>query len=106
MPDYYRRADVWPLKPQGKLLVFTMIESVAEVHKLNGILKNVAGIGWVLMSEGDLSQALRQRNYKHPEVRDAMKYIVETCKNHGVLAGHPHVTSGNVEELMAEATAF
>ena len=107
MPEYYRRADVWPLNPQGELLVVTMIESVAGVHNLDAILKNVAGIGCVLIGEGDLSQALGQpRNYEHPEVRDAMKHIVETCRKYGVPVGHPHVTSGNVEKLITEGYRF
>ena len=39
MPEYYRKADVWPLNPEGELLVFTMIESVAGVHNIDDILR-------------------------------------------------------------------
>ncbi len=107
MPEYYRKADVWPLNPEGELLVFTMIESVPGVHNIDDILKNVPGIGCVLIGEGDLSQALGQpRNYEHPEVKDAMKHVVETCKKHGVPVGHPHVTSSNVERILAEGYRF
>ena len=90
MPEYYRKADVWPLNPEGELLVFTMIESVPGVHNIDDILKNVPGIGCVLIGEGDLSQALGQpRQYEHPEVRDAMKHIVETARNMGCQLGIP-----------------
>ncbi len=107
MPEYYKRADVWPLNPQGEILVFIMIESINGVHNIDDILKNVPGIGCVLIGEGDLSQALGQpRNYEHPEVKSAMKHVVDTCKNHGVTVGHPHVTTKNVESLMSEGYRF
>jgi 4-hydroxy-2-oxoheptanedioate aldolase len=107
MPEYYRKADVWPLNPEGELLVFTMIESVPGVNNIDDILKNVPGIGCVLIGEGDLSQALGQpRNYEHPEVKNAMKHVVETCKKYGVPVGHPHVTSSNVEKVLAEGYRF
>jgi 4-hydroxy-2-oxoheptanedioate aldolase len=107
MPEYYRKADVWPLNPEGELLVITMIESVLGVQNLDEILKNVEGIGCCLIGEGDLSQALgHPRQYEHPEVRDAMKYVVETCKKHGVPVGHPHVTSSNVEKVVADGYRF
>ena len=35
-----------------------------------------------------------------------MKYIVETCEKHGVPVGHPHVTSGNVEKILADGYRF
>jgi 4-hydroxy-2-oxoheptanedioate aldolase len=107
MAEYYKKADVWPLNPQGELVVFTMIESVNGVHNVDEILKNVPGIGCVLIGEGDLSQALGQpRNYEHPEVKDAMTHVVETCKKYGIPVGHPHVTAANVERLIAEGYRF
>ena len=107
MAEYYKKADVWPLNPQGELIVFTMIESVPGVHNIDEILKSVPGIGCVLIGEGDLSQALGQpRNYEHPEVRDAMNHVVETCKKYGVPVGHPHVTSSNVEKVLNTGYRF
>ena len=107
LPEYYRKADVWPLNPDGEILVITMIESVQGVQNVDDILRSVPGIGCVLIGEGDLSQALgHPRQYDHPEVRDAMKHIVETCKKYGVPVGHPHVTSMNVEKVVAEGYRF
>jgi 4-hydroxy-2-oxoheptanedioate aldolase len=105
--EYYCRADVWPLNRQGEIVVFIMIESVRGVSNLDDILKNVAGIGCVLIGEGDLSQELGYpRQYDHPIVKDAMSHVVGTCKKYGVPAGHPHVTSGNVERVLAEGYRF
>jgi 4-hydroxy-2-oxoheptanedioate aldolase len=101
--EYYARADVWPLNPKGELLVILMIESVAGVANLDEILGKVPGIGAVLIGEGDLSQELGfPRQYEHPTVAGAMGQIVATCKKHNVPVGHPHVTSKNVESVLAQ----
>ncbi|GFE79427.1 hpch/hpai aldolase [Steroidobacter agaridevorans] len=105
--QYYSRADVWPLNPQGEVLVFLMIEDVAGVQNLDDILRNVPGIGCVLIGEGDLSQELGvPRQYEHPIVKEAMGQIVATCKKHGMRVGHPHVTSKNVESVVAQGYSF
>jgi 4-hydroxy-2-oxoheptanedioate aldolase len=105
--EYYARADVWPLNPRGEVLVFLMIEDVQGIENLNDILRNVPGIGCVLIGEGDLSQELGvPRQYEHPTVKEAMAKIVDTCKRHGVRVGHPHVTSHNVEQVLNEGYTF
>lgn len=105
--QYYSRADVWPLNPQGEVLVFLMIEDVAGVQNLDDILRNVPGIGCVLIGEGDLSQELGvPRQYEHPIVKEAMDQILATCKQHGMRVGHPHVTGKNVESVMAQGYSF
>jgi 4-hydroxy-2-oxoheptanedioate aldolase len=105
--EYYQKADVWPLAPQGEILVILMIEDVAGMENLDDMLANVPGIGACLIGEGDLSQELGYpRQYEHPEVLGAMKKIVETCKKHNVAVGHPHVGMGNVERVLEEGYTF
>ena len=105
--EYYAKADVWPLNPQGEVLAFLMIEDVLGIENLDDILKNVPGIGCVLIGEGDLSQELCvPRQYDHPIVKDAMARIVDTCKQNKVRVGHPHVTSQNVERVLAQGYTF
>ena len=105
--DYYARADVWPLVPQGELLVGLMCESTQAIVNLDDILANVPGVGFVLIGEGDLSQELGYaRQYEHPVVVDAMRAIVETCHKHKVPVGNPHTTAKNVERLIAEGYKF
>jgi 4-hydroxy-2-oxoheptanedioate aldolase len=105
--DYYYRADVWPLDPQGEILVVLMIEDVKGVDNLDDILSTVDGIGVVLIGEGDLSQNLgHPRDYDHPIVRDAMSTVVATCKKHGVRVGHPHVGMKNIERVIDEGFSF
>src|SRR5246127_971428 len=105
--EYYRKADVWPLNPEGEILVVLMIEDTPGIAKLRDILKNVPGIGLVLIGEGDLSQELGvPRQYDHPSVVEAMAQIVATCKEGGVPVGHPHVDSNNVERILKEGYRF
>lgn len=105
--DYYRKADVWPLAPDGEIFVILMIEDTAGIESLADMLDDVPGIGAVLIGEGDLSQELGfPRQYDHPEVRDAMARIVDTCKSRNVVVGHPHVDAGNVERVLDEGYRF
>ena len=60
---------MWPLAPQGEILVVIMCEDVAGIDNLPRILKEVPGIGVVLSGEGDLSQNLGYpRQPDHPAV--------------------------------------
>ena len=103
MADYYKKADVWPLAPEGEILVGLMCESTEAIENLDDILANVPGIGFILIGEGDLSQQLGYaRQYDHPEVVDAMRQIVETCKKHNVIVGNPHVSAKNHKRLIEE----
>ena len=105
--EYYARADVWPLAPQGEILVGLMIESTKAIENLDDILANVPGVGFVLIGEGDLSQELGlARQYDHPEVLAAMGQIVATCHKHQVKVGNPHVTGSNYERLLQEGYGF
>ncbi|MDH3240633.1 MAG: aldolase/citrate lyase family protein [Alphaproteobacteria bacterium] len=105
--EYYQKADVWPLAPEGEILVILMIEDTAGIAALPDILKNVPGVGAVLIGEGDLSQELGYpRQYEHPVVLEAMAEIVNTCKENNVAVGHPHVSAGNVERILNEGYTF
>ena len=101
--EYYTRADVWPLNPKGEILVVIMCEEVRAIKNLPKMLKEVPGIGVVLIGEGDLSQDLGfPRQYEHPVVASAIDEILGICKEHNVVCGHPHVDSKNVETLLAK----
>jgi 4-hydroxy-2-oxoheptanedioate aldolase len=100
-PEYYARADVWPLAPDGEILVVIMCEEARAIGNLRQILREVPGIGVVLIGEGDLSQDLGfPRQYEHPTVAAAIAEILSICKEAGVPCGHPHVDTRNVERLV------
>lgn len=101
--EYYRRADVWPLAPDGELLVVVMCEEARAIGNLRQILREVPGIGVVLIGEGDLSQDLGYpRQYDHPTVAAAIAEVLAICTEAGVPCGHPHVNAGNVERLLEQ----
>jgi 4-hydroxy-2-oxoheptanedioate aldolase len=105
--DYYKKADVWPLNPQGEIFVIIQIEDTSGVENLDDMLKNVPGIGAVLIGEGDLGQELGYpRQYEHPELLKYMRKVVDTCKKHNVVVGHPHVEVGNAQRIIDEGYRF
>jgi 4-hydroxy-2-oxoheptanedioate aldolase len=105
--EYYQKADVWPLNPQGEIFCILQIEDTKGVENLDAMLKNVPGIGAILIGEGDLGQELGYpRQYEHPVLLDAMAKIVATCKKHNVVVGHPHVEAGNAERIIKEGYRF
>ncbi|MGZ8203093.1 MAG: HpcH/HpaI aldolase family protein [Burkholderiales bacterium] len=102
-PEYYDRADVWPLDPQGEILIAIMCEDVEGMKNLPRILEEVPGIGAVIIGEGDLSQNLGfPRQYSHPTVAGAINEILQICKAHNVACGHPHVEKDNVETVIKQ----
>lgn len=105
--DYYKKADVWPLNPEGEILVIIMCEEVKSIHNLDDMLKQVPGIGVVLIGEGDLSQDLGfPRQYDHPVVVDAMAEIRKICAANNVICGHPHAEMSNIDMLVEHGYKF
>ena len=105
--EYYTRADVWPLAPQGEILAVIQCEDTRAIDNLPKILKEVPGIGVVLIGEGDLSQELgHPRQYDHPVVADAINTILKICKEHNVPCGHPHPDGKNIERLVSSGYRF
>jgi 4-hydroxy-2-oxoheptanedioate aldolase len=105
--EYYKKADVWPLSPEGEILVGLMIEDTVAIQNLDDILTNVPGIGLILIGEGDLSQELGvPRQYEHPTVVEHMARIREVCAKHDVTVGHPHVDTRNLDRVLSEGYRF
>lgn len=105
--DYYRKADVWPLAPDGEILVVLMIEDIAAIENLEEIVKRVPGIGVLLIGEGDLSQELGcPRQYDDPELLRLMDHVLEVGKAFDIPVGHPHVSAHNVERVIEQGYRF
>ncbi len=105
--DYYAKADVWPLDPDGEILVAIMIESQLAIQNLPDILDQVPGIGLVIVGEGDMSQELGvPRQFDHPTMIESKCRVLEICAARGVPVGHPHVTAANVEQVLADGYRF
>src|SRR5207248_3597897 len=104
---YSSRATMWPLNPKGEIYVILIMEDTRGIKNLAQILKQVPGIGAILIGEGDLSQELGYpRQYEHKVVLEWMARVVKTCREHKVPVGHPHVDSNNVDGVLAEGYTF
>ena len=105
--DYYAKADVWPYDPAGEILAILQIEDTTGIKNLPDMLKNVPGIGVILIGEGDLGQELGYpRQYDHPALLEAIAEVVAICKEHDVIVGHPHANAGNMEALIGQGFRF
>ena len=105
--DYYKKADVWPLVPDGEILVILMIEDTVAIQNLEEICKRVQGIGVLLIGEGDLTQELGcPREYDNPELLKLMDHVLEVGKAYNIPVGNPHVTEQNVERIVKEGYRF
>ncbi|MBT2225277.1 HpcH/HpaI aldolase/citrate lyase family protein [Nonomuraea sp. NEAU-A123] len=105
--EYYARADVWPLDPDGEILVAIMIEDQLGIENLPDILDQVPGIGLVIIGEGDMSQELGvPRQYEHPRVLECKRRILDICTERGVAVGHPHVTADNLKQVLDDGYRF
>ena len=99
--EYRKRADVWPLAPDGEILVIIMVEEKRAIQNLPAMLEQVPGIGVVLIGEGDLSQDLGYpRQYEHPTVVSAMDEVLAICKAHNIPCGHPHASTQNLDYVL------
>jgi 4-hydroxy-2-oxoheptanedioate aldolase len=94
--EYERRADVWPLNPDGDLLAVIMIESVEGLENLDQIA-GVPGVGALFLGAGsDLSRSMGLPAGS-PEVEGAFQRVLTACKAHTVACG---ITAGNTNDVV------
>ena len=81
--EYDRRADLWPLNPDGDLLAMLMIESVEGLQNLDQIA-SVPGVGALFLGAGgDLSRSMGVRP-GDPEVEAGFQQVLKACKAHKI----------------------
>ncbi len=96
--EYYDAADLWPLDPNGNMLLMGIIEEPEGVKNLGDILRQVKGIGAIWAGPGDMSIAMGLRgNAGHPEVQASLLRILETCQEFSV----PCATGANTPQEVA-----
>jgi 4-hydroxy-2-oxoheptanedioate aldolase len=88
-PEYQRRADLWPLNPNGDLLSIFLIETPEGVKNIDAIA-SVPGVGVInAAAAGDLSNAMGiagQANTS-PEVEAHRQTILKACISHNIVCG-------------------
>ena len=94
--EYYDAADLWPLDPDGNMLLVGIIEDPVGVKNVRDILREVKGIGAIWAGPGDMSVAMGHKgNAAHPDVQANLLTILEACKEFGV----PCATGCTPEEV-------
>ena len=94
--EYYDAADLWPLDPDGNMLLIGLIEDPVGVKNVRDILREVKGIGALWAGPGDMSVAMGYKgNAGHPDVQAILLTILDACKEFGV----PCATGCTAEEV-------
>ena len=99
--EYIRRADVWPLNPDGDIFVTAIIENVEGLNNIDEILK-VPGLGAIFFGPYDFSfSAGKFGDITDRVVVKAQEKVKKACDK----AGIPlivYTNPGNIGELLAE----
>ena len=99
--EYERRADVWPLNPDGDLLAIMMIET-AEGLKNADAIAAVPGVGAIFVGAGgDLHQYLGVES-NSPEVEQAFQTILKACQAHNVACGITALNPNDIARRLAQ----
>merc|ERR1740130_41938 len=79
VPDYTASADVWPLNPEGEILVVAQIESMEGVRNIDKILE-VRGLGAVMIGPGDLRMKMGKSSDQDPDVKAVFAEIIKKTR--------------------------
>ena len=104
--EYKRKADLWPLNPDGELLNWTIVESKAGLAHVREIAA-VKGIGVLWPGAGTLRGVLSTTNAAGERVLDqagwenAIQTVLSACKEFHVPCGFP-ATPNDIELRMKQ----
>jgi 4-hydroxy-2-oxoheptanedioate aldolase len=105
--EYQRRADLWPLNPNGDLLANVMIETREAVKNIDEIA-SVPGVGVIeAAAGGDLSADLGIANQGNsPEVEALRQTILKSCLAHNVVCGILANGKAQIDQRLKEGWRF
>lgn len=101
--DYTQRADVWPLDPNGDLMVVIQIETAEAVAKADEILA-VPGISAVFVGPADLAMSLGVTN-TDAELEAAIQRVLRVAKARKIPIGIT-TSAQNVAERVKQGFNF
>ena len=94
--EYMKRADVWPLNPQGELLMIAQIESQKGIDHLDEII-DTPGVGAILIGPYHLSESLGEKAYNTPRNEAAVQGILKKCLARKMPCAYPIVATNQAE---------
>jgi len=77
--EYQDKADVWPLNPDGELLIGLKLEDKYALANAEQNLK-VPGIGFAEWGPGDMAMSLGVRGPQDPKMQAARAKVLAACK--------------------------
>jgi 4-hydroxy-2-oxoheptanedioate aldolase len=84
-PEYYQRADLWPLNPAGELFTMFIVETALGARNVDEILENVSGVGGVMAGLGDMAYSVGAgSDLGSPVVEEAIQTVLAACLKHDV----------------------
>jgi 4-hydroxy-2-oxoheptanedioate aldolase len=104
--QYLQKADVWPLNPNGELVIRAIIESVEGIRNVRAIAAE-PGVGGLIVGAGTLGGVFTSTNAEGQRVRDQAAFdagveaILSACKEFKLVCGYPANHPAEVESLMA-----
>lgn len=85
--EYVRRADLWPLNPDGELLAVIQIETPEAVARIEEII-TTPGVGAIFIGPSDLSAQMGYGDSPGaPEVEEAIQTVLQSCLRHDIPCG-------------------
>jgi 2-keto-3-deoxy-L-rhamnonate aldolase RhmA len=103
--EYLRKADLWPLNPNGELVLWVIVESEKGIANVREIAA-VPGVSVVTVGAGTLggvfstTNAAGERVRNQPAFDKAVADILAACREFKKPCGYPASTSADVERLM------
>ena len=96
--EYKRKADVWPINPEGELLISVIVESRDGIENVRAIAAE-PGVGEIFAGYGTLGGVYRD----DPDGREAaVAKILAACKEFDVPCGFPVNNPAEMEQRMKE----
>jgi len=84
--EYFRRADLWPLNPNGDLVSVIMIESAEGLKNVDEIA-SVPGVSVLFVgNRGDLPASMGVPS-DSPEIEAGLQRVLQACKKYNVVCG-------------------
>ena len=99
--EYRRRADVWPLNPEGDLMAIMIIETAEGVKNVDAIAQVPGVTALSAAAGGDLSASYGVPG-SAPEIESARQAILQACLKHNVACSISPSNKADIDRRIKE----
>jgi 4-hydroxy-2-oxoheptanedioate aldolase len=99
--EYRRRADVWPLNPDGDLMAIMIIETAEGVKNVDAIAQVPGITALSAAAGGDLSASYGVPG-SAPEIESARQTILQACLKHNVACSISPTNKADIDRRLKE----